>query len=90
MSYEIKNSRAATVGGLVLAGTGVSHFIRPELFEGITAPIFPRETRKHIYANGAMETAIGLGFAVPQTRKLAVAGLLAYGAYLAGNAVRSR
>jgi uncharacterized membrane protein len=90
VSYDKKNPRAAVIGGLVLAGTGVSHFVRPQLFEGITVSAFPRDTRKHIYTNGGIETAIGLGFAAQQTRKLAVVGLLAYGAYLGANIARNR
>jgi uncharacterized membrane protein len=85
-----KDSRAAVFGGLALAGTGVSHFVRPQLFEGVTVSAFPRDTRKHVYANGGIETAIGLGLAVRKTRKLAVVGLLAYGAYLAANIARNR
>ncbi|MDT5148883.1 MAG: hypothetical protein QOI01_616 [Mycobacterium sp.] len=89
-AYEKKDSRAAVFGGLVLAGTGVSHFVRPQAFEGITVSAFPRDTRKHIYVNGGIETAIGLGFAARKTRKLAVVGLLAYGAYLGANIARNR
>ena len=72
---EEKNSRLAVLAGLALAGTGVAHFAKPELFESITKSSFPRDTQKHIYTNGGIETAIGLGFAVPKTRKLAVVGL---------------
>ena len=85
-----QNSRAAVFGGLALAGAGVAHFVRPELFEGVTKSAFPNDTQKFIYTNGAIETAIGLGLAARQTRKLAVVGLLGYGAYLAGNAIRNR
>lgn len=85
-----ENSRAAVFGGLALAGTGVAHLVRPDLFEGITKPLFPEDTQKHIYLDGAIETTLGLGLAVRQTRKLAVVGLLGYGAYLAGNAIRNR
>ena len=83
-------SRIATLTGLSLAGAGVAHFVRPELFVGITQQAFPRETRKHVYIDGGIETAIGLGLASPKTRKPAVIGLLGYGAYLAGNVVRNR
>lgn len=85
-----QNSPAAVFGGLVLAGTGVAHLVRPDLFEGITKPLFPEDTQKHVYIDGAVETAIGLGLAMRRTRKLAVAGLIGYGAYLAGNAIRNR
>jgi uncharacterized membrane protein len=90
MSDDKKNSPAAVLTGLALAGTGVSHFAKPQLFESITKSAFPRDTQKFIYINGGLETAIGLGLAVRPTRKLAVVGLLGYGAYLAVNAVRNR
>jgi uncharacterized membrane protein len=85
-----ENSRVAVLGGLALAGTGVAHFAKPELFESVTKSAFPRDTQKHIYIDGGIETAIGLGFAVRKTRKLAALGLLGYGAYLAVNIVRNQ
>lgn len=87
---EGKNSKLATLVGLGVAGAGVSHFVKPQLFESITKPAFPRDTQKHIYANGSIETAIGLGLLLPKTRKLAAVGTVGYLAYLAGNAVRNR
>ena len=84
------NSRVAVLAGLALAGTGVAHFAKPELFESVTKSAFPRDTQKHIYIDGGIETAIGLGFAVRKTRRLAVLGLLGYGAYLAVNVVRNQ
>ena len=89
-SEEGKQSRAAQIAGLTLAGTGLAHFARPQLFESITAPAFPRNTRQNIYINGGIETALGLGLAVPKTRRLAVVGALGYVAYLAGNVARNR
>ena len=83
-------SRLARIIGLGVAGTGVAHFVKPEVFDNLTEQAFPRETRKHLYIDGGIETAIGLGLASPKTRKLAVIGLLGYGAYLAGNVVRNR
>ena len=85
-----KNSRFPVLAGLSLAGTGVAHFISPQLFEGITRSAFPRDTDRHIKANGGIETALGLGLVVPKTRKLAALGSLGYVAYLAGNAIRNR
>lgn len=79
-----------TVAGAALAATGLAHFAKPELFEPITAPVFPDNTRRHIYLNGGIETALGVGLVVPQTRKVAVAGALGYLGYLALAAVRSR
>jgi uncharacterized membrane protein len=83
-------SVVAKLTGLGIAGAGVAHFVRPELFDDITTQAFPRETRKHVYIDGGIETAIGLGLVSPKTRKLAVLGLVGYGAYLAGNVVRNR
>ena len=80
----------AKLAGLAIAGVGVAHFVKPELFDDITAQAFPRDTRKHLYIDGGIETAIGLGLASQKTRKLAFVGLLGYGAYLAGNVVRNR
>ncbi|RDH77353.1 hypothetical protein DVS77_17885 [Mycolicibacterium moriokaense] len=78
------------MAGLAVAGVGVAHFVKPELFEEVTGQAFPRDTRKHVYIDGGIETAIGLGLSSPKTRKLAVVGLIGYGAYLAGNVVRNR
>lgn len=83
-------SPLATLAGVGLAAAGVAHFVKPELFEDITEQAFPRETRKHVYIDGGIETALGLGLVSRKTRKLAVVGLLGYGAYLAGNVVRNR
>jgi uncharacterized membrane protein len=75
---------------MALAGMGLAHFARPQLFEPITKPAFPSGTRRHVYTNGGIETAIGLALAGRRTRRLGLAGLLGYGVYLAGNTVRHR
>jgi uncharacterized membrane protein len=85
-----ENSRIAALAGLGVAGVGIAHFVAPQQFDSITRQAFPRNTRQHIYIDGGIETAIGLGLAAPKTRKLAVLGLLGYGAYLAGNVARNR
>jgi uncharacterized membrane protein len=90
MADQHNNSTLAKLAGLGLAGTGVAHFVKPQLFESITKPAFPKDTHKHIYTNGGIETALGLGLLVRKTRKLALAGTVGYVAYLAGNAVRNR
>ncbi|MCV7014766.1 hypothetical protein [Mycolicibacterium madagascariense] len=84
------SSKVPSVLGVALAGTGAAHFVRPDLFEGVTKAAFPKDTARYLKINGGLETAIGLGLAVPKTRKLAVIGLLGYGAYLAVNVVRNQ
>ncbi|OBK70696.1 hypothetical protein A5651_20865 [Mycobacterium sp. 1274761.0] len=83
-------SRFVSLAGLALAGAGVAHFVKPEAFDEITGQAFPSDTRTHVYIDGAAETAIGLALAVPKTRKLAVVGLIGYGAYLGVNIARNR
>jgi uncharacterized membrane protein len=85
-----KHSTAATLAGLAVAGTGLSHFISPQLFDGITKAAFPRDTRQRVYIHGGVETALGLGLSSAKTRPLAIAGTIGYVAYLAGNAARNR
>ncbi|BBZ62835.1 hypothetical protein [Mycolicibacterium monacense] len=85
-----QDNRAAKLTGLAIAGTGLAHFVRPQVFEPITVAAFPQNTRRHIYTNGSLETAIGLALAGRRTRKFGLAGLLGYAVYLAGNTVRKR
>jgi uncharacterized membrane protein len=85
-----ENSRAAMLTGVALAGTGIAHFVAPQMFDSITRPAFPRNTRNFIYVNGGIETAVGLGLAVQKTRKAAVLGLVGYVSYLVANSVRNR
>ena len=76
--------------GAALAATGLAHFAKPQLFEAITAPAFPTNTRRHVYTNGTIETALGVGLVAPQTSKFALAGVAGYLGYLILSAVRSR
>ena len=76
--------------GLLLAATGLAHFAKPAAFQSITESAFPTDTRRHTYINGGIETALGLGLAARKTRKLSVAGLLGYGAYLGASVARQR
>ena len=84
------NSRGATIAGILLAVTGLSHFVAPHLYEDLTKAAFPTNTRQHVYIDGGIETAVGIGLAVRKTRKLAVIGLIAYLAYMLGNVARNR
>lgn len=76
--------------GVALAATGLSHFVKPQLYDKMTAFAFPNNTRRHVYADGAIETAIGVGLVSPKTRKFAYAGIAGYLGYLIFGAVRSR
>lgn len=73
-----------------MTGAGVAHFVKPELFEGITKGAFPNDTARYIQINGGIETAIGVGLLSQKTRRLAVLGSVGYLVYLAGNAIRNR
>lgn len=81
---------AARIFGLLLAVTGLAHFAKPTAFQGITELAFPDNVRRHTYIDGSIETALGLGLVAPKTRKFAIAGLLAYGAYLGASVARNR
>ncbi|GAA4671260.1 hypothetical protein [Gordonia humi] len=83
------SNRLVTLAGAGLAAAGVVHFVAPELFRGITAPVFPENTDQAITINGGLETAIGAAIAFPRTRRAGLAGLGLYGAYLAANMVKA-
>jgi uncharacterized membrane protein len=85
-----KHSPAARLAGLAVAGIGLSHFTSPQLFDGITKQAFPRNSRQHLYINGGIETALGLGLSSAKTRPTAIVGTIGYVAYLAGNVARNR
>jgi len=83
-------SARVRVAGAALAAIGLSHFARPQAFESITAAAFPDNVHRHTLIDGGIETAIGVGLIAPQTRKFALAGLVAYTIYLVSNVVRNR
>ena len=85
-----KSNRVAHFSGLALAGAGLAHFTSPQLFDGITKQAFPRNSRQHLYINGGIETALGLGLSSGKIRPLATVGTIGYVAYLAGNVARNR
>lgn len=76
--------------GVALAATGVAHFVKPQVFDSITATAFPDDPRRYTYINGGIETALGIGLVVPRTRRIATVGVLGYLVYLLLNAVRAR
>ncbi|TGD89064.1 hypothetical protein BayCH28_06735 [Mycolicibacterium sp. CH28] len=82
--------RLIKLTGLAVATIGASHFVRPALYESITKSAFADNTLQHTYIDGGIETAIGLALVAPKTRKLALAGLVVYGAYLGVNVARNR
>ena len=84
------NSRVMTIAGVALAGAGLAHFAAPQLFEGLTKPAFPSNTRQHVYIDGGIETAVGLGLISRKTRKPALIGLTGYLLYLISSVVRNR
>ncbi|MEB4209557.1 hypothetical protein [Mycobacterium sp. 94-17] len=86
------NSRidAVPIVGAGLATMGLAHLVRPAMFDSIVAPAFPRNTRRHIYVNGSIETLLGAGLVPRASRRIATVGLAGYVAYVAANAVRNR
>lgn len=78
------------LAGIGLALVGLAHFIKPDLFRGMAATAFPEDVDKHIKVNGSIETALGVGLIVPQTRKVATIGAIGYVLYLAANVFRNR
>ncbi|MBV8930818.1 MAG: hypothetical protein JO152_16985 [Mycobacteriaceae bacterium] len=85
----MRSPDVARLAGLALAAVGIAHYAKPEAFESITRRAFPNDIRQHTYVNGGIETALGVGLANPPTRRLAVAGLVGYLAYLGVNAARN-
>jgi uncharacterized membrane protein len=90
MSAEVtRSTRLARLTGLGFAAAGLTHFIKPAACETFTKPLFPANTRRHVYTNGGIETALGLGLLSRRTRKATLGGFLAYGAYLGANILRN-
>jgi uncharacterized membrane protein len=82
------NSQAAELVGLAIVASGLAHFISPQLIEPAAKPMFPNNTRRYVYVNGVLETALGLGLWARRSRRAAAVGLIGYAIYIAGNAVR--
>lgn len=70
------------VSGVVLAASGLAHFVAPRPFIFISKPMFPDDTEKWVQRNGAAETAIGLALISKPTRAAGFVGLIVYGVYL--------
>lgn len=76
--------------GVALVAAGLSHFAKPQIYEKMTAQAFPTNTRRFVYLNGTIETALGAGLVAPQTRKFALAGVAGYLGYLILGVVRNK
>jgi uncharacterized membrane protein len=74
--------------GFLIAASGVSHFVVPDVYEGITKSVFPENTSDWVMRDGACETAIGAAMMLRPTRKLGVLGLLGYVGWLGYNAAK--
>ena len=77
------------ITGLLIALTGIAHFIAPQYFKDITKVAFPEDTDDWIMRNGAIETALGTSIACSKTRKLGFLGLGAYAGWLAFNGAKN-
>jgi uncharacterized membrane protein len=77
------------ITGLLIALTGIAHFIAPQYFKDITKVAFPEDTDEWIKRNGAIETTIGTTIALQKTRKLGFLGLGAYVGWLAFNGAQN-
>ncbi len=75
--------------GLLLAATGVAHFVVPDAFTGITKTAFPDDTDAWVQRNGATETALGLALMTPGLRKAGKLGVLGYLGWLGYNAANA-
>ena len=74
----------------VVVAIGLSHYLWPRLFDPINRLGFPNDPRRHTYINGAIETAIGVSMARPETRWLSTIASACYTVYLTGNIIRAR
>lgn len=53
----------------LLAGAGILHFVRPQLFDAIVPTALPGRARTYTYASGVAELATAATLAVPSTRR---------------------
>lgn len=63
----MKRLSAPLLAGL-LAGAGVLHFVRPEIYDGMIPP-FLGNPRAWTYGSGVAELAVAAAVAVPRTRR---------------------
>ncbi|MFB9833820.1 DoxX family protein, partial [Actinoallomurus acaciae] len=67
-------SRSVLGLAALLAGSGVTHFLRPRPYDAIIPSRLPGSPRTWTYASGVAELACAAAIAVPRTRR---AGALA-------------
>ncbi|MBI2691940.1 MAG: hypothetical protein HYX29_08365 [Solirubrobacterales bacterium] len=77
------------ITGLLIALTGIAHFIAPQMFKELTKVAFPEDTDDWIMRNGAIETVLGASIAMQKSRKLGFLGLGAYTGWLAFNGAKN-
>jgi uncharacterized membrane protein len=74
----MKSPRSALGLAALLAGAGVTHFVRPRPYDTIIPSRLPGRPRTWTYASGVVELACAAAILVPRTRRagaLAAAGL---------------
>ena len=77
--------------GLAVTAGGIAHFVRPAAFEPLNVNLgFAQNTRRHVYVNGAIETAIGLTMLSPRAKTANRILSVAYPAYLLTSRTRGR
>ncbi|WP_040004424.1 membrane protein [Gordonia alkanivorans] len=90
MASTDRESKAARVFGLVLAGVGIAHWLRPAAFDDLTSRAFPTDTRRWTLRNGTTEALLGVAIASRRLRPVGLVGLLGYVAFLAWRGVQAR
>lgn len=65
---RLRSASPYLLAGL-LVGAGVTHFVRPELYDALVPPLLPGSSRAWVYGSGVVEGAVGLAVALPRTRR---------------------
>lgn len=81
---------ATSVAGAGLAVVGASHFVAPQAFAPITAPLFPDNTTAWTLRNGVNELIVGIALTNHRTRRIGWAFLVAYLGHLGYRALQAR
>lgn len=84
MRSRLRAASPYLLAGLLL-GAGVTHFVRPEFYDGLVPP-FLGDPRPWVYGSGVLELAVGAAVAVPRTRERgALAAAVLFVAVFPGN-----